>query len=180
MPPLIPHVDQAFSKIGAGLSEGEVVTTYSNDKYGVFTEIPGNDWKQPVQSSKIDGEYIERADRRAEFSYSVRPGSVSPSEAAKSIGGNPHPDIVSNFVWKGRNAIKVGASVDLGADGIWKAVYIIFSANNVTYILNAATPTDDWENGGKDLAERILDNVVIRDQAVVLDHIPTPTPKPTT
>jgi hypothetical protein len=173
-------VDAGFPRMGQGMDGDAVDTIYTNSKYGISALQPGNYWDVPIELSGGNSESTWRADRKAHWGFSVRPASVrSPSDLVNAVQANPlvienSAGIVSHVMYAGYPAIRLETTIDYQAGGVWREVFYVFVANDITYLLEGGTPLDEWDKGGKADIANLLDSVTIAHQAVVLDPTPAP------
>jgi hypothetical protein len=171
-----PVAATAESRTDVTLDNGELVTKYSGPAYGLYTTAPGNNWSRPIGWQQHNGNYILTSDGKAMFGFIVAGVALTTDQATNAIGGKPQQSTVTTVPYLGYSATRVEGTTDLGGSTPWHAIYMIFSANNVTYVLVAASTTDVWDKGGKEVATGILDKVKIEQQSVVLAPVPTAVP----
>jgi hypothetical protein len=116
----------------------------------------------------------------AHWGFSLRPSSVrSPSDLVSAVRANPlvkdeSAETVSAVTYAGYQAIRLETTIDYQAGGVWREVFYVFVANDITYLIEGGTAVDEWDKGGKADIASLLDSVTIAHQAVVLDPTPAP------
>lgn len=147
-------------------------TKYNNPQFGVSAVLPGLNWKTITTSSAAQGgtdsEFLMSRDHTLQFGFIHFPGAHSttdlraiPVNLEKNTSVYLPPTTITETTFHGQPAIRWEAVMRLGAEGDFRTVFYFFSVPNASYEVHAGKLTTEWEAGGAEEVEAILDSISV-------------------
>lgn len=146
-------------------------TEYKDSETGISVQLPGSNWRKPSQrddNPAFQGGSVTTTDVSRVFSQQRNTNliprnnselreAVDDIRSSSSIQSSRN---VSDENFHGYQAVRFEATIE-AQQVVFKTVSYVFVANNSTYIIMAGAFERDWENGGKEDVQAMLNNVSI-------------------
>jgi hypothetical protein len=152
----------ALAGCGSGISGPSTQYTWM----GISATLPGKDWHDlsKSQQGSLTVDTWEKADHSMIFRVSTNPDESldtprvqsSAVDEYMSLMAYPDTSIVDSVAYRGRRAVRL-EPVSLDKDAYHMVEYVFVRAFR-HYFVGAGARNGNWDSGGKDAVDAILDN----------------------
>jgi hypothetical protein len=152
----------ALAGCGSGISGPTTQYTWM----GIGATLPGKDWHELSKGTQgsLTVDTWEKADHSMMFRVSTNPDETldtsrvqsSAVDEYMSLMAYPDTSLVDSVAYRGRRAVRL-ESVSLDKDTYHMVEYVFVRAFR-HYFVGAGAKNANWDSGGKDTVDAILDN----------------------